>query len=75
MGKLRLGTSLGLSGYACYVKTKDTMLFFTLKNMANTPNALEMSQIIFLWSTQKKWEKINGKTCLKKTFGLSDYAC
>ena len=57
MGKLRLETPLGLRGYACYVNVTATVLFFTLKNMGNTPNTLEKSQIFSLWSPLKKWEK------------------
>ena len=65
MGKLRLETPLGLSGYAWQVKTKATMLFFMLKNMGNAPNTLEKSQTFFLRSPQKKWknrENVPSKT-------------
>ena len=65
MGKLRLETPIGLSGYACYVKMIDTMLLFTMKNMENALNALEMSQMIFIWSHHKNWGK-TGKRAFKK---------
>ena len=67
MGKFRLDTPLGLSGYACQVKTKATMLFFTLENTENAPNALQKFQIFFPWSPQKigkKRENVPSKTSL-----------